>query len=125
MDESIRDEILAKRPQISPLLWVVFGSIFVIGVFVFLTKVGKEEYSHNVWQIFLINFVFWTGIAQGGIVFSAILRITRGKWGRPLLRISEALGSFVPVSFILLLVLLFIGKEHILPYIKEPYPYAA
>lgn len=125
MDESIRDEILAKRPQISPLLWVVFGSLFIIGVFVFLTNAFSEEHSHDTWQIFLVNFVFWTGIAQAGIVFSAILRLTRGKWGRPLLRVSEALGSFVPVSFILLLVLLFIGKDYILPYIIEPYPYAA
>ncbi|NIT13469.1 MAG: hypothetical protein GTN99_04250 [Candidatus Dadabacteria bacterium] len=125
MNESIRDEILSKRPQISPMLWVIFGSVFIIGLFVFLTHVGKEEYSHDVWQIFLVNFVFWTGIAQAGIVFSAILRLTRGKWGRPLLRVSESLGSFVPVAFILLLVLLFIGKDNVLPYIKDPYPYAA
>ncbi|NIP39546.1 MAG: hypothetical protein GWO07_03195, partial [Candidatus Dadabacteria bacterium] len=125
MDESIRDEILAKRPEISPLLWVIFGSLFIVGVFVFLSNAFTEEHSQDTWQIFLINFIFWTGIAQAGIVFSAILRLTRGKWGRPLLRVSEALGSFVPVSFVLLLVLLFIGKDYVLPYIIEPYPYAA
>ncbi len=125
MDDTIRDEILSKRPNIHPLLWVLFGSLFIVGVFVFLAYGSKEEYSHDVWQSFLVNFVFWAGIAQAGIVFSAILRLTRAKWGRPLLRISESMGSFVPVSFILLLVLLFIGKDKILPYIQNPYPYAS
>ena len=125
MDDSIRDEILSKRPNISPLLWVIFGTISGIGIFVFLAYGTKEEYSHDVWQIFLINFVFWAGLSQAGIVFSCILRITQARWGRPMLRISESIGAFVPVSFVLLLVLLFIGKDKILPYIQDPYPYAA
>lgn len=125
MDDLIRDEILSKRPNISPILWIIFGALFGIGLFVFLAYSTNEQYSHDVWQIFLINFVFWTGLSQAGIVFSCILRLTKGRWGRPMLRISESIGSFVPVSFILLIVLLFIGKDKILPYIQNPYPYAA
>jgi hypothetical protein len=125
MDDSIRDEIISKRPNISPLLWLVFGTMFVIGIFVFLAYGSKEQYSKDTWQIFLINFIFWTGLAQAGIVFSCILRLTQARWGRPMLRISESIGAFVPVSFILLLVLLFIGKDKILPYVQNPYPYAA
>ena len=125
MDDSIRDEIISKRPNISPILWLVFGTVLVIAIFVFIVYGSKQQYSHYVWQIFLVNFVFWTGLSQAGIIFSCILRLTQARWGRPMLRISESIGAFVPVCFILLLVLLFIGKGEILPYIQNPYPYAA
>jgi len=123
MDESIREEILSKRPNISPVIWIVLLSLICVGLAVFVANAFKPENSSETWQIFLVNFVFWTGIAQAGIIFSCILRITQARWGRPLLRVSESLGSFLPVSFVLLIILLFIGKDYVLPYIQEPYPY--
>ena len=57
---------------------------------------------------------------MGGIVFSCILRITDARWARPLLRISEGLGAFTPIGLILLL-LIFVGKDYILPYATEHY----
>jgi len=123
MDESIREDLLSKRPSVSPVLWVVLLSLFFVGAAAFIANASKADNSTNAWQIFLINFVFWTGIAQAGIVFSCALRITQARWGRPLLRVSESLGSFLPVSFILLLIFLFIGKGNVLPYINNPYPF--
>ncbi len=102
MDDSIRDEIISKRPKISPILWVGFGTVLVIAIFVFIVYGSKQQYSHYVWQIFLVNFVFWTGLSQAGIIFSCILRLTQARWGRPMLRISESIGAFLPVCFILL-----------------------
>jgi hypothetical protein len=49
-----------------------------------------------------------------------VLRITSGRWGRPVLRISEAIGSFIPISFVLFL-LLYLGRDYILPYATEHY----
>ncbi len=81
---------------------------------------ARGENAEEVWQLFLVNFLFWTGVAQGGLVFSCILRITNARWGRGLLRISEGFASFTVVSLVLLLVL-FIGKEFILPYAHHHY----
>ena len=120
MDERIRDEILSKRPELPKLLLGVFVLLVVLGI-ITLIKGATGPNPREAWQIYLVNFIFWTGVAFAGIVFSCALRITSGRWGRPLLRISEGLGSFVPVSFILLLILLFIGKDSVLPYATEHY----
>jgi hypothetical protein len=118
MDERIRDELLSKRPRkISMLLILLCLLLVVASVVVFISQSGSSE----AWRAFLINFVFWTGVAQAGIVFSCALRITSARWGRPLLRVSEALGSFLPLSFVLLLILLFVGKDYVLPYATQHY----
>ncbi len=120
MDERVREEILSKRPELPKLFLLVLFVLVGVGIFTFVSRaVGPD--GKEAWQIYLVNFIFWTGVAFGGIAFSCALRLTQGRWGRPILRISEGLGSFVPVSFILLLVLLFVGKDHVLPYATEHY----
>jgi len=71
------------------------------------------------WQAYLVNFVFWTGLAAGAVLFSAILSITHASWGRPLKRLAEAPGAFLPVAFLLFL-FLYGGRDLIFPWIAEP-----
>lgn len=119
MDQQIREEILQKRTYI-PALWVyVFLALAVVGFGSFVITVLGDS-PGNIWEIFLINFLFWTGIAQAGIVFSCIMRITNARWARPLLRTSEALGAFLPIAIVLLLVV-FAGRDYILPYATHHY----
>ena len=119
MDQSVSQEILAKRNQIPRWVFMVFVALAVVGAGAFVIN-ARGENAEEVWQLFLVNFLFWTGVAQGGLVFSCILRITNARWGRGLLRISEGFASFTVVSFVLLLVL-FLGKEFILPYAFHHY----
>ena len=119
MDQSVSQEILAKRNQIPRWVFMVFIALAVVGAGAFVIN-ARGENAEEVWQLFLVNFLFWTGVAQGGLVFSCILRITNARWGRGLLRISEGFASFTVVSLVLLLVL-FLGKEFILPYASHHY----
>ena len=119
MDQAVNQEILAKRNQIPGWVFMVFVALAVVGAGAFVVN-AKGENAEQVWQLFLVNFLFWTGVAQGGLVFSCILRITNSRWGRGLLRISEGFASFTIVSLVLLLVL-FIGKGFILPYAHHHY----
>ena len=119
MDEQIRDDILAKRSLIPSSAIYVFLIIGIIGFGAFVVQALGSD-PNAAWQIFLVNFLFWTGLAQGGIVFSCILRITDARWARPLLRVSEGLGAFTPLALILLLVV-FLGRDYILPYATEHY----
>lgn len=122
MDEKVREEIVSRIPlQVPKLLSLVLLLLLILGAATFVSQIRGPE-AEQAWEIYLVNFLFWTGIAQGGIIFSCILRITSGKWGRPVLRISEAIGSFIPISFVLLLIL-FIGKDYVLPYAANPYPH--
>lgn len=119
MDQQIREEILQKRTYI-PALWVyIFLALAVVGFGSFVITVLGDS-PGNIWEIFLINFLFWTGIAQAGIVFSCIMRITNARWARPLLRTSEALGAFLPIAIVLLLVV-FAGRDYLLPYATHHY----
>jgi hypothetical protein len=73
------------------------------------------------WQAYLVNFVYWTGLSFGAVLFVAVLNMTNAVWGRPLKRLAEALGTFLPVSFLLFWVLYF-GKDQIFPWIHHPVP---
>ncbi|HML96090.1 MAG TPA: hypothetical protein PKC29_11755 [Thermodesulfobacteriota bacterium] len=119
MDQQIREEILQKRTRIPALGVYIFLALAALGFGTFVVTILGDS-PGNIWEIFLINFLFWTGIAQAGIVFSCIMRITNARWARPLLRTSEALGSFLPIAVVLLLVV-FAGRDYLLPYATHHY----
>ena len=73
------------------------------------------------WQAYLVNFVYWTGLSFGAVLFVAVLNMTNAVWGRPLKRLAEALGAFIPASFLLFWILYF-GKEEVFTWIRHPYP---
>ena len=75
--------------------------------------------SLRAWQSLLVNFLFFGGLAQAGVVISAIMQVTSSRWGRALKRMAEATSAFLPVSFLLLLVLL-AGTGDWLPWVDEP-----
>jgi len=77
------------------------------------------EQPERAWQAYLVNLVFWTGLAAGSVLFSAILSITHARWGRPLKRLAEAPGAFLPVALVLFL-LLYPGRERLFPWIAHP-----
>jgi hypothetical protein len=62
--------------------------------------------------------MFFGGIALGGLAFSVIFTITNAKWGRPIKRLAEALGAFIPICA-LLLCLLFFGADHLFEWVDH------
>ena len=58
------------------------------------------------WQALLINVLFFWGLAQAGVVLSALLQLTAARWGRPLKRVIETTAAFLPVALLLVVVLL-------------------
>tara|TARA_B100000809_G_scaffold266219_1_gene327898 strand:- start:3480 stop:4724 length:1245 start_codon:yes stop_codon:yes gene_type:complete len=90
----------------------------VIGTLAFVYGVVFGEHL-RAWQSLLVNFLFFAGLAQSGVVISALLQVTSARWGRPLKRTAEATAAFFPVAFILLLVLLG-GIASWAPWVHEP-----
>ncbi|MCX5912287.1 MAG: hypothetical protein NTV04_10185 [Deltaproteobacteria bacterium] len=114
-----------KPPTYSPLsisrFWIIiFSASILAGLLAFLWGVTGPA-ALRAWQAYLINFVYWTGLSFGAVLFVAVLNMTNAVWGRPLKRLAEALGTFLPASFILFWVLYF-GKDEIFPWIKDPIP---
>ncbi|HHO49755.1 MAG TPA: hypothetical protein ENK18_02520 [Deltaproteobacteria bacterium] len=63
------------------------------------------------WGAFLVGLVYTLAIAQGGVMFSVLMTGTWARWGRPVKRIAESFGFFLPVGWILLLVFLLFGLK--------------
>ncbi len=100
-------------PRIRATLWMFVG----LGGFAFIVSLLVGSAGRG-WQIYYVNFVLWTAIAQGGVVFSAAYRMTNGTWGEPFRRVGEAMVSFLPVSFVLFIGVFF-GRESIYPWLHE------
>jgi hypothetical protein len=71
--------------------------------------------------MFLVNFVFFTGLASGAVMFAATQKITKGVWAGPVIRFAEAAVAFLPLALILFL-LLWLGRDHLFPWIEHPTP---
>lgn len=66
------------------------------------------------WGLVAVNFLFFLGVSQAGIVFSAIMRVTRSGWGSHFSRLGEVLTiSSIPFAFIVFIVIFKGGAEHI------------
>jgi hypothetical protein len=102
-------------PQKS-FLWI-FAAMIVVGLAAFVYGIGGPDPA-RAWQTYLINFLLWSAIAQGAVVFSAVTHITKARWSGPLSGLAESFAIFFPLSFILFL-LLFLGQSHIFPWLNE------
>jgi hypothetical protein len=100
--------------------FVLFSLMILAGAVTFLAGISGVH-SLRAWQAYLTNYVFWTGLAFGTFLFSPVLTMTGARWGKPLKRIAEAPGAFLPAAFVLFWVL-YLGKEEIFPWIREPVP---
>ncbi|MDO8700349.1 MAG: NrfD/PsrC family molybdoenzyme membrane anchor subunit [Deltaproteobacteria bacterium] len=62
------------------------------------------------WGLYVTNFVFFIGISHAGTLISAILRLSRAEWRRPITRMAEVITAMV----------LFIGAGQILVDMGRP-----
>ncbi|MCE5242856.1 MAG: hypothetical protein LLF99_06630 [Desulfobacteraceae bacterium] len=97
---------------------LVFAALAAIGAATFLIGVFGPE-PQRAWQTYHINLLFWSGLAFGTVLFSAALNMSLAKWGRPVKRLAEAPGAFLPVAFVLFC-LLYFGREAVFPWGREP-----
>lgn len=88
--------------------------LVALGVLGFIVQ-AVGSHPERAWQAYLINFLLWSAVAQGGLLFSVIMHLTKARWSGPLASLSEAFASFFPVSFVLFLIL-FLGKSYIFPW---------
>ncbi len=93
---------------------------FVIAGAIAFEAARSGEAAPRAWQAFLVNLLFWLGIAQGGVVVSASFYLTQGRWGRvAVYRVAEAFSGFLPIGF-LLFWLLYFGRAKIFPWVTHP-----
>ena len=112
------DILLAPIAHTGPgFYWAVAGlSVFILWgavayAFQFSEGLGVTGLQQPVsWGFYVTNFVFFIGISHAGTLISAILRLSRAEWRRPITRMAEVITAMV----------LFIGAGQILVDLGRP-----
>jgi hypothetical protein len=95
----------ATANLVSAILLVVGIAAFATGLF------ALDDQGVYAWGAFLVGLLWTFAVAQGGVIFSVIQAGTWGRWGRPVKRIAEAFGFYLPVAYLLLVVFLLLGLK--------------
>ena len=98
-------------------LFILSAVLIGIGLAAFFYGLLGQN-PQRAWQAYLINFLLWSGMAQGALLFSTLMHTTKARWSGALSRAAESFSAFFPVSFTLFL-LLFLGKNHIFPWLHQ------
>ena len=101
-NEEINTTVLNTLTKPSPAYWRIVAVLFTgvllgAGCWTYQILVGVGVAGMNTpvhWGTYLINFVFWVGIAHSGTLISAILFLFRAGWRNPIARAAETMTVF-------------------------------
>jgi hypothetical protein len=99
---------------------VVWGVLAALGAVAFLLGVLSAD-AAGTWSIYLVNLVFWSGLAATGPAIAGMMQLTEARWSPSVRRIALTTAGFLPVSFALLLVL-FAGRASLYGWVRTPVP---
>lgn len=96
-------------------IFLVIGFIGTVAGFF----IGSQTMRDQMWWMLLVNFLFWTGLAQGAFVWSAILRTSQATWAAGVNRLSRATVNYIWVGLAIWIILAF-GWRYWLIWVHEP-----
>ncbi len=72
------------------------------------------------WPLLTANYIFFSGVAQTGIVFSAIMRMAKAQWSRSFCKIGEVLTlSTFPGVIGIFFLIYFGGMDHLFNWVSS------
>ncbi len=84
--------------------------LVVVGLLALFLAAGGED-PGRVWMALHFNWLFWSAMAMGMVMFAVALHITNGEWAWSIRRFALGGAAFLPISFVLFLVDFFGGYE--------------
>jgi hypothetical protein len=88
----------------------VGAGLTILGLILFVQALAGGA-AARAWQLFHVNWIYFTGLAAGSVAFAAVQKITNAKWSGLIVRFAEAAVAFLPVSLVGL-VLIFTAGYH-------------
>lgn len=98
----------------------MLGGLVALGAVSFLVALAGGSGTHA-WAVFLVNLLFWSGLSAAGPAIAGIFELTEARWAARLRRIATTTVAFMPVSFVLFLLLL-VGMRALYPWVTVPIP---
>lgn len=109
-------QALTNQENQLPLM-KIFYALAAAGALVFIA-VAAAGNPARAWQAYLLNFLFFSAIAQGAVLFSALMHTVKARWSGPLSDVAESFAAFFPVSLVLFIIL-FLGRQYVFPWLHE------
>jgi hypothetical protein len=107
------------QPRAIPALALgVCGVLVAIGAIAFLAGLATDPAT--AWRAFHVNYLYFAGLGQAGIVLACAFVIIGARWPGPVRRIAEALGAWAPISLVLFLVGYVGGRKYLYEWIEHP-----
>ena len=98
IDNTVLDTLRPAGGRYWTLVALLFAGILIgagCWIYQIFTGIGVGGQNNPVhWGTYLINFVFWVGIAHSGTLISAILHLFRAGWRNPIARAAETMTVF-------------------------------
>ena len=88
------------------------GGLTLLGLILFVVTLGGDQ-ADLAWQMFHVNWLFFTGLAIGSGALVASHKIAKAKWSGLIIRFAEAALAFLPLSLIGLVLIFTVGYEHL------------
>jgi molybdopterin-containing oxidoreductase family membrane subunit len=101
-DEEINQAVLKPMFQTGKGFWILVAILVAIvawGIYAWGYQIywgmGSAGINNPVyWGLHISTFVFWVGISHAGTMISAVLRLLKADWRRPITRGAEAMTAF-------------------------------
>jgi hypothetical protein len=90
----------------------VGGGLTILGLILFGSAL-TGEHADRAWQLFHVNWLYFTGLAGGSVAFAAVQKITNAKWSGLVIRFAEASVAFLPISLLGFLLIFTAGYESV------------
>uniref|UniRef100_A0A832I2D6 Molybdopterin oxidoreductase n=1 Tax=Eiseniibacteriota bacterium TaxID=2212470 RepID=A0A832I2D6_UNCEI len=119
--DAILHEIASKLP-VTPnarkrRIWI---ACMVVGAASFGFLLATQP--QRAWASYLVNMLFFLGIAMGGVTFAAAIRLCNGHWAGPIQRLGESLSSYLPAGIATVALFLVFGAPSVFPWVQHPDP---
>jgi Ni/Fe-hydrogenase subunit HybB-like protein len=112
---ALRESLLQRAVAGRYDLFLGIGAgLAILGLILFLQSLSAGDASaQRAWQLFHVNWVYFTGLAGGSVAFAAVQKVTNAKWSGLIIRFAEAAVAFLPISVIGLILIFTVGYDAI------------
>jgi hypothetical protein len=90
----------------------VGAGLAILGLILFIGALVNGQ-GDRAWQLFHVNWLYFTGLAAGAVAFVAVQKITNAKWSGMIIRFASAQVAFLPVALVGLVLIFTLGYQPI------------
>ncbi len=111
----VPDRIPVRFLERSSAATMLFGAMAIVGAVAFFLSWRGDATA--AWASYVANWMFFSSVAIGAVMFSASTTIVKARWNWSVRRIGVSFAAFLPVAFVLMLPMLGL-REEFFPWIE-------